>query len=130
MNEATREKVVNKFLLLDYSEWTQTNWGLNPDKGYWDINENTYINGVPLIIDLDFEMGYLLEIVEKDIGKVSYLVIAATTHGYDSVLYDGEVGTFFDRTVSVFEAIQWAAPIIEKLLVERKAKVMNQYDEH
>ena len=113
---ATREQVVQHFLSLKYSEWTQTNWGLHSDRTYWYVDEDTYINGVPLIIDLDFEMGYLLEIVEKLTGVVSYVVVVTGTDEHDSTWYEKDIGTFFDRNMDTFEMIRWATPQIEGLL--------------
>jgi hypothetical protein len=113
---ATQDQIVHKFLSLDYSEWTATNWGLNRDRKYWDVDEDTYINGIPLIVDLDLEMGYLLEIVERESSIVSYMVIVTGHHGHDSMWYEGEVGTFFEREVSVFEVMLWAVKKIEGLL--------------
>ena len=113
---STRERIVRHFLSLKYGEWTSANWGLHSDRTYWDVDEDTYINGVPLIVDLDFNMGYLLEIVERKSSVVSYIVIVTISGDHDSEWYPENVGTFFDRNVDVFDAIRWATPQIEGLL--------------
>jgi hypothetical protein len=113
---ATQDQIVHKFLSLNFAEWTATNWGLHKDRTYWNVGDDTYINGVPLIVDLDFEMGYLLEIVERKSSVVSYMVIVTGPRGHDSEWYDKEVGTFFDRDVQVFEVMAWATKKIEGLL--------------
>lgn len=113
---ATQDQIVHKFLRLNYSEWMGANWGLHRDRDYWNVGEGTYINGIPLIVDLDYQMGFLLEIVERESGAVSYLVIVTGPNGHDSAWYDEEVGTFFDRSLSIFEAMYWGTHKIEGLL--------------
>ena len=117
---ATREQIVHYFLSLDYGEWTRANWCLHEDRNYWDVDEDTYINGVPLIVDLDYLMGYLLEVVEKDSNVVSYVVIVTGFGGHDSSWWGDNqerlVGTFFDRDVEVWEAMKWAVGKVEGLL--------------
>lgn len=113
---ATQDQIVHKFLSLKFSEWTSANWGLHRDRTYWNVGDDTYINGVPLIVDLDFEMGYLLEIVERETSAVSYMVIVTGTRGHDSEWYPEDVGTFFDRDIRVFEVMKWATRTIEGLL--------------
>lgn len=116
---ATREQIVYQFLEKDYSEWTQANWGLHKDRDYWDIGPDTgtYINGIPLIVDFDYRMGFLLEIVERSTSVVSYLVIVADPRGHDSAWYEERlVGTFFDRDVEIEEVMRWAVGVIVGLL--------------
>lgn len=118
---ATQEQIVNKFLGLKYSEWTQANWGLHKDRDYWDIGDTgTYINGVPLIIDYDYRMGYLLELVEHESGAVSYLAIVTDPYGHDSAWFDQEAGTFFSRNVEPVTVMKWAVEVIEGLLEDRQ----------
>lgn len=120
---ATREQIVDKFLSLKFTEWTNANWGLHKDRDYWNVGSDTYINGVPLIIDYDYRMGYLLEIVERKSSIVSYLVIVKDPRGHDSAWFEGFeygkpvlVGTFFDRNVEMFQINGWAVTVIEGLL--------------
>lgn len=113
---AGREEIVRHFLSLDYNEWTTHNWGLHPDRTYWNVTLDTYINGIPLMVDLDYMMGYLLEIVERDTSAVSYLVIVKTPKGHDSAWYEKDAGTFFDRDIDVDEVSIWAVEQIYGLL--------------
>ena len=113
---ATREDIVRRFLEMDYAEWTTHNWGLHPDRNYWNVTENTYINGIPLIVDHDYRMGYLLEVVERDTSAVSYLAIVVTPDEHDSEWYPFKVGTFFDRTVDVEKVMGWGLMVIHGLL--------------
>lgn len=96
-----------------------------PSHERWDVDEDTYINNVMLTLDRDYEMGYLLEIVERSSSAVSYLVVVTfpgLTAGlwdhqtHDSEWYPGDVGTFFDRRVSSLDAQLWAVSKIHGLL--------------
>jgi len=82
---------------------------------YWDVDGDTYINSIPLTLDRDYLMGYLLEVVEKSTSALSYLAVVAfygpDENGYTE--YDAEwwpenAGTFFDRNVDLHTVSQWA----------------------
>jgi len=66
------------------------NWGTSMDNSKWDIDGDTYINGILLTVDKDFYCGYLLEIVERDSSVVSYLVVTPF-HGPATILDDDGV---------------------------------------
>jgi len=142
---ATREAIVHHFLATyrkrGWTEMSAYNWGLEDrtnrgvwaeeydeefgspigDRlGYWFIDNDTYINGIPLRIDLDYYLGFLLEVVERDTEVVSYVAIA-TFHGFnretgewdhDSDWYPADCGKFGDRKVDQSAACQWAAATI------------------
>jgi hypothetical protein len=113
-----REQIVSHFLQLPPDSIHKYNWGLvgceNID--LWHIDNNTYINGVPLIVDLDLDMGYLIEVVEKDTSSVSYLVVITTPYGHHSQWWEGDAGTFFYRNVTQAEIATWAAATIHNLI--------------
>ena len=116
---ATHDQIVQAFLAIPYARRTQFNWGTAPDeyRDEWHVNDETYINGIPLTVDLDFEMGYMVEAVDRTTSVVSYLVVVTFAfEGHDSMMYEGEVGTFFDRKVDGQEASVWALDRIYGLL--------------
>jgi hypothetical protein len=78
----------------------------------WHVDDDTYINGVPLIVDRDLRSGYLLEIVERDTSTVSYVVIAITGNGHQSAWWEHDAGTFFDRNVDTETVSAWALGVI------------------
>lgn len=150
---ATREQIVRHFLnTLWKRKWTEMatfNWGLHDranhgiwaaeyddefgspigDRlGYWDVDDDTYINGIPLIIDYDYMGGYLLEIFERDSEAVSYVVISIN-HGFhpetgeidhDSNWLDGDAGRIGDRKIDTRDVVTWAAGSIHDLVTARE----------
>jgi hypothetical protein len=117
---ATREEVVDCFLHIPYNHLTSYNWGTaaGDDRELWECNDETYINGVIMTIDADYMMGYLIETVDRESGIVMFHAIA-TFHGrnpvtgkqdHESVPYEPNCGTFFDRTEAAdrVTVCQWA----------------------
>jgi hypothetical protein len=68
---ATAVQIAHHFSEIPYTTKTQGNWGCVAETpSPWDIpGTTTYINGIMLIIDQDFEMGFLLEICDRPEGK-------------------------------------------------------------
>lgn len=111
------------------------NWGTGmyeQGKNPWQVNEETYINGVPLIVDGDYWMGYLLEVVDRTAGTVSYGVVTLFhggkyedwgdgegewTYLHDSMQYEPDCGTFFERTEAADQKVvgRWAVSKIYDL---------------
>lgn len=116
---ATRDEIVHRFLELLAARQ------INLDNGI-DVDDDTYINGIPVRVDHDYYQGHLLEIVERETGVVSYVAVAEF-HGpridhrcdcdldpgceycggtdilafhwdHDSMWYEPDCGTFFERT--------------------------------
>jgi hypothetical protein len=82
---------------------------------YWDVDGDTYINSIPLTLDRDYLMGYLIEVVEKSTSTLSYLAVVAfygpDENGYtehDAEWWPDDAGTFFDRKVDLHTVSQWA----------------------
>lgn len=112
---ATRDEIVRTFLAIPVMHRVMFNWGTameREDRKAWDIEgTDTYINGVILTIDFDYMMGYLIECVDQTSQVVSYHVIVVypgPAFDHDSVMYEPEVGTFFERKVHHEEASEWA----------------------
>ncbi len=109
---ATREAIVAHFISMrDLSG----NWGTSLDNRKWNVDEGTYINGIMVTVDGDYYMGYVLEVVERGTGVVSYVTIALF-HGphpqtgvqeHDSQWYPKDAGIFFERTVHQDEIALW-----------------------
>jgi hypothetical protein len=134
---ATREEVVDCFLHIPYDHLTAYNWGISPlaDQEEWECNDETYINGVVMTIDADYMMGYLIEVVDRESGIVSFHAIA-TFHGrnpitgkqeHESALYEPACGTFFNRTEAAdrVTVCRWAVAQIWGMIEEyqeRQAK--------
>jgi hypothetical protein len=118
---ATREEVVQCFLRIPYDHLVSYNWGTaapGADRDEWLCNDESYINGVVMTIDGDYIMGYLIEVVDRTTGIVTFHAIA-TFHGrdpitgkqdHDSAIYLLDCGTFFDRTEAAdrVTVCQWA----------------------
>lgn len=89
MSAATGNQIVGHFRDLSYQHKTVHNWGTCgpscPES--WDVpGTDTYINGVMLTIDQDYEMAHLLEVVERSSGMVSHL--AVEIHHTDVYLWE------------------------------------------
>lgn len=103
---------------IPLSERVNCNWGLHEDSTFWEVDDDTYINGIVMTIDFDYDISSLLEIVEKSSGVVSYLVVVefpGFSRDWDAEWYPNPVGTFFDRTVDRFEVCAWAVEKIHGL---------------
>ena len=113
-----RQRVVDHFLRLSHSDIVTYNWGEyeegNPK--LWRVDDGTYINGIPLIVDRDLSIGYLLEVVERDTGAVSYLVVVRMPLGDFSAWWERDAGTFFERNFAEVDVGTWAVEAIYELL--------------
>lgn len=128
---ATSTGIVYQFMSIDHNHLFAHNWGtcgkecrdrdgLTP----WDVNAETYINGVVLTVDHDYWMGYLIECVDRTTSVVTYLAInlyhGRRSDGYydhDFVTYSEDCGTFFNRTEAADPiAVQtWAIIQIDRM---------------
>lgn len=117
MQVATHNQIVQAFLRIPFEHRVQHNWGLAPyeHRHEWRIGD-TYINGIALTVDRDYEMGYLLEVVDQTSSQVSYVVVVRGPGWHDSIMMDRPVGTFFERTIDSEEACTWAVRMIFGLL--------------
>ena len=109
---------------IPLSERVNCNWGLDEDSTFWEVDDDTYINGILMTIDMDFDIGSLLEIVEKSSSVVSYLAVfefsVFRSQGpdnfpawvWDAEWYPNSVGTFSNRSVTYHEVCAWA---VEKI---------------
>ena len=112
-NIATWQQIVNHFTNLpDLSG----NWGTSFDNSKWDVTAKTYINGIMLTIDCDFEMGYLIEVVDRTSGQLSYGVIVNSLHGVLSHQYEQDAGIFFQRNIDNQSISSWGVQEIYRLL--------------
>lgn len=97
---ATGEQIVYHFINLSSPEKFTMNWGCTgPDHtGFWDVPDtDTYINGVMLWLDQDYEMAYLLQVVERGPGMVTYLAIECNVEGVDWAWHPARPHEFFKR---------------------------------
>mgnify|MGYP001813303584 CR=1 FL=1 len=115
---ATHEAIVHRFIYVIENYGLKYNWGLTPRElqGLWNVDDDTYINGVPLIIDGDYRSGYLVEVVERGTSQVSYLVVVLTPSGHDSAWFEEDAGTFFDRNFDHIDLCRWAVDKIHGLI--------------
>src|SRR5690606_12877559 len=120
--------IAHHFFAIPLTDAINYNWGTEgrDKKGMWDVDDDTYINGVVLTVDFDFIMGYLLEIVEhSDPGVVSYLVLMRYHGGwppkYDWAWFQGDCGTFFNRKVDQRTVAAWAVNWIYETLEQHTA---------
>lgn len=101
---ASAVRVMDHFYGIPYLERCGSNWGTDTRAGgvsIWDIpDSSTYINGIMLTIDHDYEMGYLLEVCDRsEDGEtyVSHLMIADSPWGRDCEWVDHRPYPFFKR---------------------------------
>lgn len=105
---ATNAEVVETFLKIPYANLSPHNWGCagsRDDAALWHASEGTYINGVVLTVDMDFIMGFLLEVVDRESGRVRYLTVvrwygqrADGSWVHEWRAYAPDCGVFFERT--------------------------------
>lgn len=108
------------------------NWGTGVHNGSgigtsrWDVTDNVYINGVLVTIDGDFEMGYVIEVVERDSSAVEWFTVttfprenpdgtwmhACTRYPVDRPQF------FFDRTVDHRTVSLWG---VEQFYIDNDA---------
>lgn len=76
-NVATTQEIVDCFDRLELKDIVAHNWRTAPldRQGRWDVTEETYLNGVPLILDFDYRMGFLVEAVDRTSGQCTYVAI-------------------------------------------------------
>lgn len=117
---ATREQIVAHILQLTTGDIIDHNWGFAPadHPDFWDVDDDTYINGVPLIIDHDLRVGFLVEIAERDTKTISYVVVVQTTQGHHSDWYQPNAGTFHNPAVDYRTVARWAVEKIYNLMDE------------
>ena len=108
---------------LAHPRWRTWNWCTNGpgDPDLYSVNDETYINGVMVEVDSDYYMGYVIEVVDRTLGTVTFIAIA-TYHGrrpdgtlaYDFMVYPHQCGTFFERTDAADRAAvgQWGVASI------------------
>jgi len=124
---ATAEEIVDAFIRIPWHNRFDHNWGTameKSDNDLWNVNENTYINGMMLHVDFDFNLGYLLECVDGTLGTMRYIAIV-TFYGisdggrqeHDYAVYEPDCGTFFKRTEEADQltVAQWGVKEIYRM---------------
>ena len=112
-------------VVLATPDWTAQNWMAGRS---WDVDATTYINGVVCTIDLDFEVGYLLQIGDRSEkgATLSYLAIvqrpalpdtddAFRARGMTPPAHRRDVA-WFEGATSQFDAIRWFVNFVEETL--------------
>jgi hypothetical protein len=97
------------------------NWGTSYDTSHWNVDADTYINGIMVTVDCDYHMGYVIEIVDRgEPGYVNWLAIAVY-HGrnmddlswdHDWAHYPCAAQPFFDRTVGHQDVAEWGVRFV------------------
>ena len=115
---ATDKEIVMAFMDLDQHHFIE---GI-------EVNEETYINYVPVVVDGDYRVGYLLECVDRTLGTVRYLVVVFHhgrkkdgTFDYNVTPYPTGCGTFFHRSSAADPIVvaKWAVAVIYNLFKAR-----------
>ena len=76
MTTATGGEIAHHFNGVDH--W-QGNWGTcscHCAHCKWNVTDDTYINGIMVTVDRDYNMFYLLEVVERGDSWVSHMAVA------------------------------------------------------
>jgi hypothetical protein len=112
----------------DGKAWS-CNWGTAMDNSIWHVGKWTYINGIIMHIDFDYEGMWLLEVCDRDPDdhsdptQVRWLAVA-TGHWPEGVTLKHEwypatePQVFFKRSVNTWEVITWASAWYKKIDVE------------
>jgi len=93
----------------------RNNWGTALDNNIWHVGHWTYINGIMLIVDFDYEGMWLLEVCDRDPDdhtdptQVRWLVVG-TVHGetHHAWYPTTEPQEFFNRTINAWDVMPWA----------------------
>jgi len=102
------------------------NWGTALDNSIWHVGTYTYINGIMLHVDFDFEGMWLMEVCFRDPEHrgdptpVRWLAVA-TIHGDTRHAWYPTITPqyFFDRTVKAWDVIEWATAWYKALDLSR-----------
>jgi hypothetical protein len=112
---ATPMEIGQHFLGIPWMDARLMNWGCTTQdkRGLWNVNRETYINGVALWIDLDFLNGYLLQAVDRTSEIITYVLVVTypgPDGGHEFVSYPGTAGTLTEQTPEGDPATvgQWA----------------------
>lgn len=86
------------------------NWGTALDNSIWNIDDDAYINGVMMHLDLDYEGLYLVEVVVREPNEVMWLAVAYGSFKKQAWAWMpvDRHQTFFDRSVTQFDCYRWA----------------------
>lgn len=111
-------------LNLSLTDIISYNWGLGPINlpETWHVDEDTYINGVPVVVDHDIDYGYLLEIIERDTLTLSYVVVVRHPRGHGSEWYSLDAGTLRCPRVDYRTVASWAITSIYNLIDEGRRR--------
>lgn len=120
---ATPEEIVATFNALSFREIVCHNWGTcgRDCAASWDANDETYINGVMLTLDFDFEMGYLLHTVDRTTSLCRYITVhqrhgprpdGSIDHEFEVLPFENE---FFDRSADYVVICQEAVASIYRM---------------
>jgi hypothetical protein len=92
-----------------------TNWGTAMDNSIWHVGTHTYINGIMLHVDFDYEGMWLLEVCHRDPDNrvndptlTTWLAVATTTEKDHWAWYPAPPQPFFGRTTTAWDVIAWA----------------------
>lgn len=125
MTSATDEQVVATFDALDYHEILDHNWGTcgRDCTANWNVNDETYINGVMMTLDFDYMMGYLIQAVDRTSSNCRYITRLQRHGRRQDGTFDGEwerapipEHEFFSKCVRQVDICQWAAVSIYRML--------------
>lgn len=127
---ATAAEIVQCFDALDGREIIDHNWGTCPTRecqAKWHVTDETYINGVRMILDFDYYMGYLLEAVDRTSSQCTYVAVVQFhgrredgTFDHDFMTWPG-THTFFgqDDGYDPVAVGQWAVSVIHGMIEAR-----------
>lgn len=121
---ATTEEIVATFNALNYDEITLHNWCGCDSGGKWNVNDETYINGVLMTLDFDYIMGYFIQAVDRKSSDCRYIAILqrhgrAPDGSIDHIYEEAPEGhKFFARGFSEVRICQWAVAAIYRMKSE------------
>lgn len=112
--------------LRDGTAWSN-NWGTAMDNSIWHVGRDTYINGIMVKVDFDYEGMWLLEVCDRDPDDrsdptaVRWLAVAHTHNMTHHAWFPtDEPQEFFKRTVNSWDVIEWAIAWYKAFDVERR----------
>ena len=126
---ATVPEIVACFDALDSSEILNHNWGTcgRDCPASWDVNDETYINGVILTLDFDYIMGYLVEAVNRTSRTYTYVAIVHYHGRRPDGTFDHDFASWDGNTNVEQEVVaQWAVSVIYGMV---EARMQARYKE-
>ena len=82
--ETLARRVEHLVVTTPLSALIANNWGLGDDHASMELGDGYYINGFPLIVDLDLRVGILAEVAQVGSRSLLHLVVVVAPYRVES----------------------------------------------